>query len=164
MKEHLQYLLLGSNLGDRKKQLDEAISMINKRIGPVMKQSSFYETEPWGFSSDEFFLNIALQIVTALTPEEVMQKTGEIEKGFGRERSGTGYSSRIMDIDILFYDDLVMDQDTLKIPHPLIQDRAFVLVPVNEIAPDLLHPVFGKTIHELLLDCPDNKGVRKLLR
>ena len=162
MRKHILYLLLGSNLGDRKKQMDEALDLIPEMIGPITKRSSFYETEPWGFSSEKFFLNIALQTLTSLSPEEVMQKIDQIEKTIGRKRSGTGYSSRSMDIDILFYDDLIMDQDILKIPHPRIQDRRFVLVPLDEIAHELIHPVFRKTIGELLRDCTDTKDVRKL--
>ncbi len=161
MKNHVLYLLLGSNLGDKKKQMDQATELIKEMIGQVTKRSSFYETEPWGFSSEEFFLNITLQTLTFLSPEEVIQKIGEIEKRFGRKRSGRGYSSRNMDIDILFYDDLVIDQDILKIPHPRLQDRRFVLVPLDEIAHDLIHPVFRKTIGELLHDCADTKDVRK---
>ena len=87
MEKHILFLLLGSNLGDKKKQMDKAMDLIPEMIGPVTKQSSFYETEPWGFSSDEFFLNRALQILTSFSPEEVMQKIHQIEKSFGRERS-----------------------------------------------------------------------------
>jgi 2-amino-4-hydroxy-6-hydroxymethyldihydropteridine diphosphokinase len=161
MRKHILYLLLGSNLGEKKKQINQAVDLIVAKIGPVIKQSSFYETEPWGFSSKENFLNKALQILTSLSPEEVMQKIGEIEKWFGRERSGKSYSSRTMDIDILFYDGLVLDKEILKIPHPLIQDRRFVLVPLDEIAHELVHPVFLKTIEELLRECSDSKVVRK---
>ncbi len=162
MRKHILYLLLGSNLGDRKKQMDEALDLIPEMIGEVTKRSSFYETEPWGFSSEEFFLNIAMQTLTSLSPEEVMRKIDEIEKRFGRERADSGYSSRTMDIDILFYDDLVLDQNILKIPHPMLKDRRFVLIPLNEIAHDLIHPVFLKTIGELLQECADTKEVRKL--
>jgi 2-amino-4-hydroxy-6-hydroxymethyldihydropteridine diphosphokinase len=161
MRKHILYLLLGCNLGNKKKQIYEALDLIPEMIGQVKKLSSFYQTEPWGFSSEEFFLNIALQTLTFLSLEEVMQKIDEIEKMFGRERSGSTYSSRTMDIDILFYDDLVLDQDILKIPHPRLQDRRFVLVPLNEIAHELIHPVFRKTIGELLQDCTDTKDVRK---
>jgi 2-amino-4-hydroxy-6-hydroxymethyldihydropteridine diphosphokinase len=161
MRKHILYLLLGCNLGNKKKQIYEALDLIPEMIGEVTKRSSFYETEPWGFSSEEFFLNIAMQTLTSLSPEEVMRKIDEIEKRFGRERSDSGYSSRTMDIDILFYDDLVLDQDILKIPHPLLQDRRFVLVPLDEIAHDLIHPVSRKTVGELLLECKDTKEVKK---
>lgn len=161
MEKHILYLLMGSNLGEKKKQMDQAINLIPAVIGPVTKKSSFYETEPWGFSSEKFFLNIALQTLTSFSPIEVMHKIDEIEKTFGRERTDRGYSSRTMDIDILFYDDLVLDQDNLKIPHPRLQYRRFVLVPLDEIAHDLIHPVIRKTIGELLRDCTDSGDVRK---
>jgi 2-amino-4-hydroxy-6-hydroxymethyldihydropteridine diphosphokinase len=162
MQNHVLYLLLGSNLGEKKKQLDQAMKLIAERIGPVVKQSSVYETEPWGFSSKNVFLNRALQIHTLLSPEEVLQKINEVEKLFGRERKGKGYSSRFLDIDILFYDDLVLDQDELKIPHPLIQERRFVLIPLDEIAHGLIHPALQKDIGQLLHDCSDLKDVTKI--
>jgi 2-amino-4-hydroxy-6-hydroxymethyldihydropteridine diphosphokinase len=163
-KPHNLYLLIGSNLGDRKKQLKNAVRFINERIGQVTRYSSIYETEPWGFSSEDNFLNRVLKVSTFLTPEEVMIKIFEIEKSFGRVRKEEGYASRTMDIDILFYDDLVMLSDTLKIPHPRLQDRKFVLVPLNEIAPRLIHPLSAKTIRNLLAECNDSKEVRKFKR
>jgi len=162
MTKHILYLLLGSNLGEKKKQVNEAMDLIATMIGPVTMRSSLYETEPWGFSSEEFFLNRALQVLTFLSPEEVMQKIRGIEMIFGRERSGSGYSSRTLDIDILFYDDLVLNQETLIIPHPRIQDRKFALVPLDEIAHELIHPVLRKTIRELLRNCSDSGDIRKL--
>lgn len=159
MRDHILYLLLGSNLGDKKNQLDLAIDLISQKIGKVVKQSSFYETEPWGFNSEDDFLNIALKILTPLTPKEVLQKINDIENTFGRKRLTTGYSSRPMDIDILFYDDLILNEEALKIPHPLIYERRFVLVPLNEIAPALFHPLLGKSITALLAECQDTKTV-----
>ncbi len=162
-ESHILYLLLGSNLGDRKKHLSTALDLIRELIGPVSRVSSIYETEPWGFSSENYFFNMAVQVGTFLLTGEVMLKIGEIEKTFGRERQGRGYSSRTIDVDILFYDDLVMKGETLQIPHPLLQERRFVLVPLKEIAPDLIHPVFHKSIGELFSNCPDTKKVRKLV-
>jgi 2-amino-4-hydroxy-6-hydroxymethyldihydropteridine diphosphokinase len=163
-KPHILYLLLGSNLGAKKKQIIGAQGLISKMIGLITRHSSIYETEPWGFSSEDTFLNRALKISTSLSPEEVMMKINEIEKTFGRERKEGGYSSRTMDIDILFYDDLVLISNNLKIPHPRIADRKFVLVPLNEIAPRLIHHQSGKTIKELLTECKDTKEVRKFKR
>ena len=159
MAEHAIFLLLGSNLGDRMKQLEEATAIISKTIGSVVLQSSTYETEPWGFSAEDKFLNKAIRAMTFLLPEEIMEKINEIEKMFGRERQNEGYSSRTLDIDILFYDDLILDQEGLKIPHPRLQDRRFVLIPLNEIAPRLVHPSLKKTIEELLFECKDEKEV-----
>ncbi|MCX6248357.1 MAG: 2-amino-4-hydroxy-6-hydroxymethyldihydropteridine diphosphokinase [Bacteroidetes bacterium] len=164
MEQHSLYLLLGSNLGDRKSQLDRSADLIAEMIGPVVMRSSLYETEPWGFASDDLFLNAALQCRTSLSPEEVMQRIERIEKLFGRERPGTGYSSRIIDIDILFYDGIVVDQEGLKIPHPRLPERRFVLVPLDEIAHSFVHPLSGKTIGDILRDCTDLKEVRKIER
>jgi 2-amino-4-hydroxy-6-hydroxymethyldihydropteridine diphosphokinase len=161
MEKHRIYLLLGSNLGERKELMDQAVSLVIERIGPVIQRSSFYETEPWGFSSDALFLNRALQVQTSFSPREVMQNIDGIENKLGRERSGREYSSRTIDIDILFYDDIVLKEEHLEIPHPRLQERRFVLVPLDEIAPDLVHPVFRKTVRELLKDCTDTKNVRK---
>jgi 2-amino-4-hydroxy-6-hydroxymethyldihydropteridine diphosphokinase len=163
-KPHILFLLLGSNLGDKKKQLNKAQDLIREMIGPVTRHSSIYETEPCGFSSENTFLNRALKVSTFFSPEKVMMNIHEIEKTFGRERNQEPYSSRTMDIDILFYDDLILISDTLKIPHPRLHDRKFVLVPLNEIAPRLIHPISGKTIKELLADCKDTKKVWKFFQ
>jgi len=163
-KPHTLFLLLGSNLGDKKKQLNKAQHLIREMIGPVTMHSSIYETEPWGFSSKDKFLNRALKVSTFFSPEKVMTNIHEIEKTFGRERNQEGYSSRTMDIDILFYDDLILISDDLKIPHPLLHNRKFVLIPLNEIAPRHIHPISGKTIKELLAECKDTKDVRKFLQ
>jgi len=159
---HILYLLLGSNLGDKKKNLDDALEMINKRIGLVSKVSSLYETEPWGFTSEDYFFNMAVRVETNFSPEEVLQQITNIELACGRNRQAMGYESRTLDIDILFFDDIVLTTKALTIPHPRLPDRKFALVPLNEIAKDLIHPVSGNTISELMLTCPDGKKVRKL--
>jgi 2-amino-4-hydroxy-6-hydroxymethyldihydropteridine diphosphokinase len=159
---HILYLLLGTNLGDKKRNLEDALEMINKRIGHVSKASSIYETEPWGFNSEDYFFNMVVRVDTIFSPEEILQQINNIELACGRKRQDRGYESRILDIDILFYDDLELNSSDLTIPHPRLPERNFALVPLNEIAKDLIHPVSGNTILELMLTCPDNKKVRKL--
>ena len=138
---HTVYLSLGSNLGNRKQLLLDAIEKINKKVGNVVRQSSFYETKPWGFESENLFLNAAVKVTTKLSPTELLEVTQQIEREMGRRKKTTlnsqlstpNYSDRPIDIDILLYDDLHVDLPELKIPHPLMQERDFVLVPLREI-------------------------------
>ena len=135
------FLGLGSNLGDREANLLKAITMIGERIGNVVRQSTFIETEPWGFESKNAFLNAVILCETPLTPREVLKATQKIERTLGRKKSqrslslpkGKVYSDRSIDIDILLYDDLTIDDPDLKIPHPLMNQRDFVMIPLNEI-------------------------------
>ena len=131
---HTIYLSLGSNLGNRRQLLLDAIEKINKKVGNVVRQSSFYETEPWGFESKNLFLNAVVKVTTELSPTDLLKVTQQIEREMGRtEKTGTHYHDRPIDIDILLYDDLHVDLPELKIPHPLMQERDFVLVPLREI-------------------------------
>ena len=131
---HTIYLSLGSNLGNRRQLLLDAIEKINKKVGNVVRQSSFYETEPWGFESKNLFLNAVVKVTTELSPTDLLKVTQQIEREMGRtEKTGTHYHDRPIDIDILLYDDLRVDLPELKIPHPLMQERDFVLVPLREI-------------------------------
>ena len=159
MKKSYTYLLLGSNLGNREKYLEEAISMISMKVGMIIDRSSVYETAPWGFDSKESFLNCVIRVQTEFTPETVLHEILQIEQVMGRIRTGDGYSSRVIDIDILFYNDLISDQPDLIIPHPRLHLRRFTLVPLEEIAAGFLHPVFRKTITELLMECQDEGRV-----
>ena len=129
-----------------------AVQKIRKQIGEVISLSAFYATAPWGFSSDNTFLNAALCVGTALAPLEVLQTTQEIEREIGRTHKSVGgvYSDRVIDIDLLLYGDLVLDTPELKLPHPLMHERRFVMEPLAEIAPDLVHPILKKKMRELL--------------
>lgn len=129
------YLSLGTNLGDKEHNLNEAIRFIGERIGDVVKTSSFLETEPWGFASENTFLNACVKVVSHLSPREVLVMTQEIERELGRKRKSKGgiYHNRLIDIDILLYGDETIDEPDLKIPHPLMNERDFVMIPLNEI-------------------------------
>lgn len=148
---------LGTNLGDKEKNLRDAVHKIEEQIGKVISLSAFYMTAPWGFESDNSFLNAAACIETELLPLEVLQKTQEIERELGRTHKSTGgvYSDRLIDIDLLMYDDLILSATSpsgaeLNLPHPLMVERDFVMKPMAEIAPELVHPVLGKTMSLLL--------------
>ena len=160
---HKVFLGLGTNMGDRDANLREAISRVGEHIGPIRKTSSLFETEPWGFDTSNKFLNMVAEVETWLTPSGVLGAILMIEAQLGRIRGEKQYSSRVIDIDILFYDDLILDEITLKIPHPLMHKRNFVLVPLNEIAPDLIHPVLKKSVGSLLNCCEDLSEVRKMI-
>ncbi|MBO4895989.1 MAG: 2-amino-4-hydroxy-6-hydroxymethyldihydropteridine diphosphokinase [Prevotella sp.] len=129
------YLGLGSNLGDRKENLACAIRLIGERVGKVIRVSSFIETEPWGFESDNTFVNAVILCETTLTPRQVLRATQKIEREMGRKKKSTdgGYADRCIDIDILLYDDLRVDEPDLQIPHPLMLKRDFVMIPLREI-------------------------------
>lgn len=138
MTNHQVYLGLGSNLGERKELIQKAITLVNERIGTVIRQSSLIETEPWGFESSHKFLNGVILCETALTPREVLKGTQQIERELGRKKKTTlNYKDRPIDIDILLYDDLKVDEPDLKIPHPLMQQRDFVMIPLKEINTNL---------------------------
>ena len=132
---HTVYLALGTNLGNRKAIMREAIDNIGKKVGTVMRQSSFYETEPWGFESPNLFLNACICVSTKLAPRQLLEVTQAIERDMGRVEKTVGlqYVDRIIDIDILLYDDLYINEPDLVIPHPLMEDREFVMKPLLEI-------------------------------
>lgn len=134
-ESHKVYLGLGSNLGNRKAILNEAISLIQKRVGEVVRQSSFLETEPWGFISHNKFLNACICVNTQYSPRQILKTTQAIEKDMGRCHKTVNhqYHDRIIDIDILMIDDLNIDDSDLKVPHPLMKERDFVMIPLKEI-------------------------------
>lgn len=154
------YLLLGSNLGDRKENIEKAIVLIQKRIGKIQTLSPIYETEPWGFKekADNFY-NQGMKVNTPLSSLEVLTRILEIEKDMGRTRNTIEYESRTIDIDILFYNKDIIKTETLTIPHPGIPERLFVLEILCEIAPDFVHPALNKNIKILRDECTDDKKV-----
>lgn len=150
-KLHDVYLGLGSNLGDRGENLRRAIEEIEKRIGEVVAISAFYVTEPIGFSSDNTFLNTACHVRTRLTPMDILHITQQVEREMGRKSKSYNkiYSDRTIDIDLLLYDDDIVDTEELILPHPYMHQRSFVLLPLAEIAGEVIHPVLHKAISEL---------------
>ena len=147
---HSVYLALGTNLGNKNQNLENGLKLIAERIGTLSAVSSIYETEPWGFDSPNSFLNMAVKIETELYPFDLLNKTKELEYELGRTQKTTqNYQDRIIDVDIILYDDLILQSEQLILPHPLFHQRDFVLKPLIEITPDLIHPVFGKAISEL---------------
>lgn len=157
---HLAYLLIGSNLGDKSSYLKNASSYIQQQCGQIVKQSSFYETEPWGFTEQPSFLNQALCIKTELSPAQLMHSLLKIESEMGRTRT-LKMGPRIIDLDILQIDQETIDTPLLQLPHPAMHLRRFALIPMEEIAPNLIHPHFKKTITQLLAECTDHTNVQK---
>lgn len=158
------YVGLGTNLGDKEQNLKVAVQKIEEQIGKVVSLSAFYVTAPWGFTSENSFLNAAACVDTDLSPLAVLQETQAIERELGRTKKSVDgvYSDRLIDIDLLFYEDLVLSVTSptgaeLNLPHPLMTERDFVMLPLAEIAPELVHPVFGKTMKEI------SSGIKKRL-
>lgn len=156
------YLLLGGNLGDKKQLFAQSLEMIESAVGKIIAQSAVYETEPWGFESDNLFWNQVVVVETSLQPLRILEEIQQIERRLGRVRHAQQYVSRLIDLDLLFYDQLIFQHPDLEIPHPRIAERRFVLEPLAEIAPNLLHPVLNKTAAQLLAECPDQLAVTKL--
>ncbi|WP_294553779.1 2-amino-4-hydroxy-6-hydroxymethyldihydropteridine diphosphokinase [uncultured Bacteroides sp.] len=158
------YVGLGTNLGDKEQNLRDAVRKIGEQVGKVISLSAFYVTAPWGFTSENSFLNAAACVDTDLSPLAVLQETQAIERELGRTKKSVDgvYSDRLIDIDLLFYEDLVLSVTSpsgaeLNLPHPLMTERDFVMLPLAEIAPELVHPIFGKTMKEI------SSGIKKRL-
>lgn len=146
------YILFGSNQGDKKALLEQACSLINNRCGLLVERSSAYMTEPWGFNAEEWFLNELLVVETELEPDDLMDELLAIEAELGRVRhpEKKGYSSRTVDLDILYYGDRIINTEKLTVPHPRLHLRRFALEPLCEVIPDFLHPVFNLSQTQLL--------------
>ena len=156
------YLSIGSNKGNRSVLINKAIDEIEKKVGIIISRSSIYQSKSWGFDSNDFY-NLCLLIDTDITPKSLLINLKKIEKSMGREDIDGSYSDRLIDIDILFYDNITTDSEDLKIPHPKIEIRKFVLVPMLEIADDYVHPILNKTIKELDNDCGDQDIPLKII-
>ncbi|MGN7889595.1 2-amino-4-hydroxy-6-hydroxymethyldihydropteridine diphosphokinase [Dyadobacter sp. 22481] len=155
------FLLLGSNLGDRPQVLAAAREAIGEQAGSIAGQSAIYETAPWGITDQPAFLNQVIEISTSLLPEDLLRIILNIEHDLGRVRYER-WGARVIDIDILYFGQTVLDSARLTLPHPRIQDRRFVLAPLAEIAPAFLHPLLQKTSSQLLEECPDTSVVSKI--
>ena len=144
------YLSLGSNLGDREGNLERAIELLQKRGMLLRKRSSLYETEPWGRTDQPLFLNMALEIETALEPRALLSELQRVEVQAGRKKTYR-WGPRTVDLDILLYNHIILSEEALKIPHPFMHKREYVLKPLDEIAPDAVHPVLQMRVHELFV-------------
>ena len=151
--------MLGSNLGDRISLINEAIRLIGEEVGDIQGISSYYHTAPWGTEHLQPYINLALSLNTQQSPEQVLETILSIERVLGRTRNSDQNAPRSIDIDIILYDNLIINQENLTVPHPRMHLRRFVLVPLSEIVPGYVHPIFGITVKELLDKCTDSLGV-----
>jgi 2-amino-4-hydroxy-6-hydroxymethyldihydropteridine diphosphokinase len=158
---NISYLLIGGNEGDREQRLKEARTQIAAAAGPIRNTSSLYETAPWGNPHQGWFLNQALRLETGLDATDLMKTLLAIEEKMGRKRTEK-YGARSIDIDMLFFNDAIINEPGLTIPHPEIPNRRFVLVPMDEIAASYVHPVYDRTIRELLGTCTDPLQVKRI--
>ena len=159
---HQVFLGIGGNIGNKHDNFDKVYTFIQNELGTITKSSSVYETPPWGFQAEVNFWNQVLVVKTEFSAVEVLRKINKIERQFGRKRDGGQYKSREMDIDILYFDEMILDTGNLTIPHPQIANRLFVLVPLAEIAPDFVHPLLRLTSLEMLKNCGDNSVIKKV--
>jgi len=158
------YLGFGTNLGDRKKNLDRAIISLDSRPDlTILRTSGIYETEPWGMTDQPNFLNMVAEIATSISLDELLERVKKLEQDMGRE-DGPRFGPRLIDVDILMLEDQVVNQPDLQIPHASLHLRAFVLVPLTELAPDLVHPVLGETIAQLASRVNGLDGVKPLVK
>ncbi len=154
-------LLLGTNIGDKMEHLERARLEVISEIGEIITESAIYQTEPWGNKEQDFFLNQVIIVETFLRPMRVIENIWAIEKRMGREKTDH-WGPRIIDIDVLFYGEMVFESNELKIPHPMLQERRFTLIPLVEIMPKFIHPLLGKSMQRLLEDCKDISSINRI--
>jgi 2-amino-4-hydroxy-6-hydroxymethyldihydropteridine diphosphokinase len=159
---HQVFLGIGGNTGNKHENFDKVYTFIKNELGDIIKRSSVYETPPWGFESEENFWNQVIIVETQFSPEKLLKNIAQIENRFGRERVKGKYTSREMDIDILYFDDLIMNIEKLTIPHPQISNRLFVLLPLAEIAPEFVHPLLRLNSSQMLKNCSDSSTIKKV--
>jgi 2-amino-4-hydroxy-6-hydroxymethyldihydropteridine diphosphokinase len=157
------YLLLGGNQGDKEHILQQALVLIEEQVGEIVQQSAIYITAAWGNEDQPRFYNQAIELKTNLSATAVLKNVLKIEETLGRKRNGDKWQQRTMDIDLLFYNDEIINLPHLKIPHPYIQDRRFVLIPLCQLAKERVHPILKKTMKALLLECKDPLEVKRKL-
>lgn len=159
---HQVFLGIGGNIGNKPENFSKVQNLIEREIGLISKQSSVYESPPWGFHAEDNFWNQVLMVETELSPGEILSEITKIESSFNRKRRSGGYTSREMDVDIIYYDDIFVETGDLIVPHPRLQQRRFVLVPLAEIAPDFKHPLLRITSKKLLENCKDESVIKKV--
>ena len=157
------YLILGGNMGDRQENLNQALKLLTRYGVVLCRASSVYETEPWGMQDSQFFLNMAINVQFEGSPHQLLELCLTVEQQMGRVRNKNKYSSRIIDIDILFFNNEIISTSNLEVPHPRIRQRKFVLVPMVEINPDHVHPVYHQSVVKLLEVCEDKSVVRRCI-
>lgn len=156
-------LLFGGNIGESLVVFEKASSLLQKKIGPISAYSAVYKSKAWGYESENDYLNQLYLFKSRLEASQILEFCLETEQLLGRQRNlKTGYSDRIIDIDILYLDDLIINTDSLTLPHPQLHKRLFALAPLNEVIPDFIHPIFKKSHKSLLSLCPDKNFIEKL--
>jgi len=156
-------LLFGGNIGKTRVIFEKASQLLQQKIGSINARSAIYQSKAWGYQSENDYLNQLFLFETLLSAEKILEICLETELILGRQRnSGHGYSDRVIDIDILYFEDLIIETEDLIVPHPKLQERLFALMPLNEIEPNFIHPVFQKTNKSLLSLCPDKSIIEKL--
>lgn len=154
---------IGTNTGKRLQNIQNAIAEMKVGLGEVVKISAVYESEPWGFESEHWFYNIVLTLKSDVEPQELMKKLLDIEKKMGRERNAKGYADRCIDIDIVLCEECTICSKNLTLPHPHMHERLFVLLPLKELMPQWIHPIFKKNMEEMIRECNDNCRINKLM-